>query len=200
MLRSSEDANISKAATEVPQNFIFDHPTLRALAGGIAELINPGTGSESKDQIKDIEDMVAKYTKNMPTAKKDWPHPSQIVVLLTGSTGNVGCHVLESLLSEPRISKVYTFNRPSAVPQAERQKDAFEARNLPVAALESPKLVYLVGDLAIENFGLEKEIFDEVRVNRSLSYEIERLTRLHRSRHLCPTSFTTLGRSISTIP
>ncbi len=168
VLRTSEDGNISKAATEVPQNFIFDHPTLRALAGGIAELIDPGSGPESKDQVKDIVDMVAKYTKGMPSAKKDWPRPSQIVVLLTGSTGNVGCHVLESLLSEPGVSKVYTFNRSSAVPQAERQKDAFEARNLPVAVLESPKLVHLVGDLAIENFGLEKAVFDEVRKSCSL--------------------------------
>lgn len=163
VMRASDDANVRKAASEVPQNFIFDHPTLRSLVFGIAELVNPGLASEHKDPVKDIEDMIAKYSNNMPTAMTTWKYPSQIVVLLTGSTGNVGCHVLEALLSEPQISKVYTFNRPSSTPQVDRQKAAFEARNLPVNVLQSSKLVHLVGDLSAEDFGLAGDVFDEVR-------------------------------------
>ncbi len=167
VMRASDDTNIRKAATEVPQNFIFDHPTLRSLASGIAELVNPGLVSEHKDPVKDIEDMIAKYSNNIPTAMTTWKYPSQIVVLLTGSTGNVGCHILEALLSEPLISKVYTFNRPSSTLQVDRQKAAFEVRNLPGDVLLSSKLVHLVGDLAAENFGLAKDVFGEVRSSNS---------------------------------
>ncbi|KAJ3525806.1 hypothetical protein NM688_g8348 [Phlebia brevispora] len=156
-MRTSDDPNVRKASATVPQNFIFDHPTLRELAAGIAALINPVEGPQHKDHVKDIQDMLAKYSKNMPTYKQE------IVVLLTGSTGNVGCHALASLLSEPRVTKVYTFNRPSANGGNNRQKAAFASRNLPVELLDSPKLVPLVGDLAIENFGLDKEVFAEIK-------------------------------------
>ena len=104
--------------------------------------------------------MVARYSENMP-----WKNPTSLppsggaVVLLTGSTGNIGSHILASLLADPRISRVYAFNRGQE--SAHRQAVAFRARGLPADLLFSDKYVPLVGDLNEERFGLSHDVYDE---------------------------------------
>ncbi|KAF7794887.1 hypothetical protein EIP86_006030 [Pleurotus ostreatoroseus] len=162
-LRTSDDPRARKASTQVPQNFIFDFPSLRQLASAISALIDPVSGSKHKDLAQDLQDMIAKYSQNMPVLDKVTAHTSRLTVLLTGSTGNIGCHFLYSLLQEPKISRIYTLNRTSTATMAQRQKDAFEARNLPLEGLMSDKLIQTSGDLTLDKFGLEEGLFDQMK-------------------------------------
>ena len=117
--------------------------------------------------------MLDHYAKHLPTplAPADAVYdPNNLVVLLTGSTGNVGSHILAALLGEKSVRKVFVLNRPSASPK-ERQSTAFAARGLPVDILSDPKLVLLSGDVTQEKLGLETTDFEQVNI--FVTYEVD---------------------------
>lgn len=162
-IRDAEDAEVRQAAANVTSNFVFEHPTLRELAEAISHLVDP-TGTHEKEVVSaTVKLLLEKYSASIPKAPSATKIPStSVVVLLTGSTGNVGSHVLASLLSEPRISKVYTLNRRAA--RTDRQKVAFEERGISVDLLSHTKLTQLFGDVALPNFGVDDHMYREVGV------------------------------------
>lgn len=87
-----------------------------------------------------------------------------VVALLTGSTGSLGSFLLESLLKDTSVSKVYAYNRPSrgGVRILDRQTEAFEDRMLDTALLSSERLVFVEGDSALEHLGLEPDVYEQV--------------------------------------
>lgn len=161
-LRSSTDPNAQQASLRISPNFVYDHPTLHELAGAIANLVSTKPDAEVRDFAEDIRAILRSYTDHLPKPlhPADGKAPEKIAVLLTGSTGNVGSHVLATLLAEPRVSTVYTLNRSGP---AGRQAAAFTERGLPVELLNQGKFVSLTGDVTQERLGLDPEIFDEVR-------------------------------------
>lgn len=203
-MRASQDPEIQQAAARVPQNFIFDHPSLRSLSDAIATLIASDPCNSVPDFVQEIQRMVDHYTHHMPkpTFVSNIKRTGGIVVLLTGSTGNVGSHLLVDLLREPSISRVYTLNRG---PDTEaRQMAAFTDRNLPVNLLSSTKYVPLSGDAASESMGLDFAIFNEVRMSGLLSYPkshicaaLDGRRTLRRFRAVSRMLFITHGASIS---
>ncbi|KAJ3726812.1 male sterility protein-domain-containing protein [Lentinula raphanica] len=108
-----------------------------------------------------IEAMVSKYSTGLdgnndsPSSHK--PRTVNETVLLTGSTGNLGCYILASLLLIPNVQRVYTFNRRSATQNIlERHRAHFAEKGLDVALLSSPKLVHLEGDIALPSLDLQE--------------------------------------------
>lgn len=177
-MRSSPDAKAREAAQDLTQNFIFSHPTLSLLAKAISSLVlsekTPDTDLFASAKVA-IEEMIEKYS----TRQDQPPHrlssictsssPTSIVVLLTGSTGGLGSLLLESLLKETTVTKVYAFNRPSrgGLHILDRHTEAFEDRMLDTALLSSEKLAFIEGDSALEHLGLEPSLYEQVGVNYS---------------------------------
>lgn len=114
-----------------------------------------------------IEEMIEKYSKGLEGTRKRSSRPlvSIKTVLLTGSSGNLGSHILALLLNDDRVNKVYAFNRPSATKQTilERHATRFEDRGLDVDLLTSEKITYLTGDAAQAHLGLDYNLYREVR-------------------------------------
>ena len=109
--------------------------------------------------------MVQKYTADLRVQRGERTSPindAPIVVVLTGSTGNIGSHILAALLEDKRITKVYALNRPSTSTQ-DRLVTAFQDRSLPLKLLTESKLVSLTGDLSADNFGLSPDVYSEVQ-------------------------------------
>lgn len=161
-------SSLHQVAHSVSANIIFEYPTVQQLALVLQSLVDPPTEIGSRvDQVQlrvaEIEAMIAKYTANLSPLKPRTFQPSESppVVLLTGSTGNIGSHILAYLLSEKRVRKVYALNRPSSDPDG-RMRAAFEQRGLPLSLLEGEKFVSLVGDVTREKFGLEEHGYNEV--------------------------------------
>lgn len=162
--RASKGGFSQQAAASVSQNFVFDHPTIRDLAQAICTLIDPSSApSGGQDVASQIKEIIHKYGADMPVMNVTGTTPEDgAVVLLTGSTGNIGSHILASLLSDDRVVRVYAMNRgDSSAAAAERQKAAFEDRGLPLDLLSGGKFIPLTGDLGREQFGLA-EHYDEV--------------------------------------
>ncbi|KAH9941064.1 hypothetical protein B0H21DRAFT_811720 [Amylocystis lapponica] len=162
-LRDSHDPAAKAAVHHVQPNLVYAYPTVHALAAAIVRLVNPDDAFASRSSVDNIKEMIAKYTAKLPTplatiAEKRDP---RAVVLLTGSTGALGSHILVDLLSDERIARVYALNRGQDL--AERQQAVFQEARLPTALLEGDKLVQLSGDLSREDFGLETSVLDDIR-------------------------------------
>ena len=160
------DTQTRDAAQHVSQNFVFEHPTVHALAEAIVSIIH-GAASGKASVEEAITAMVDKYTADLPTpndaAKRNEPLSQDLVVLMTGSTGGVGSHILATLLENVQVKKVYTLNRVSSASQ-DRQRAMFVDRRLNTELLNSEKLVQLFGDVTQTNFGLSEAHFVEVRL------------------------------------
>lgn len=163
-LQSSPQASASRGIT---QNFVFANPTVDKLTRAIVHLVNDLSDDASTEGDKDVNEinaMIAKYSVDIPAISTDKRHASLdngIVVLLTGSTGSLGSHLLATLLKEPKVRKVFTLDRGPADVKT-KQKAVFEDRGLPVGLLESAKLVAIEANYEEPDFGLQSEVVEEV--------------------------------------
>lgn len=100
--------------------------------------------------------MIAKYTVDLPIFTQ---HPftegrlDDVVVLLTGSTGSLGSHILAALLQEPKVKAVYTLDR--GLDPRKRLRSSFQRRGLPLEFLDLEKLHCLNWDMSKPDFGLD---------------------------------------------
>ncbi|KAH9928993.1 hypothetical protein B0H21DRAFT_700203 [Amylocystis lapponica] len=162
ILRASSDPAANAAASQVTTNFVYTYPTLAGLADAVARLVQPGSTAAEPTPVEQINAMIAKYTARLPRAfTKIGRYDKDLVVVLTGSTGGLGSHLVADLLGDARVTRVYALNRGTGL--AERQRRAFENAQLPLDLLSSPKLVLLDADFAREDFGLKPTVLEEIR-------------------------------------
>jgi len=87
------------------------------------------------------------------------------VVLITGSTGNMGSRILVGLLKDERVKTVYAVNRPSARKSiSERHMERFEDSGLDKELLRSSKVVFIETEISEERMGLDGQLYDKVCV------------------------------------
>ncbi|KAJ7731236.1 putative aminoadipate reductase [Mycena metata] len=167
-LNNSTQNQVKAAARKILQNFVYEHPTLEELARAISGLVD-GNAADGKSGGRKaiIEEMIAKYSEGFDeSAVHHEPAVAGVsgtVVLLTGSTGGIGSHILEILLRLPSVERVYAFNRPGRTSVVERQTRTFLDRALDVNLLASEKLVYLEGEIFQAGLGLPSNVWDALR-------------------------------------
>ncbi|CAK5275142.1 unnamed protein product [Mycena citricolor] len=159
-MSKSSNPSCRAAAPKISQDIVYSHPTIESLAAALSALAS-GTLVEAVDPKVVVEQMIARYSVglNGTLRAKTRPEGGE-VVLLTGSTGGLGSHLLEILLKSPSIRRVYVLNRHSArATAASRQSAAFLERGLDAKLLDSEKLVFLEGTAA----DLEESAFETLR-------------------------------------
>lgn len=118
-------------------------------------------------QIGVMEEFVSNFTDRLkslailPLAGSTAPCTMHIV-LVTGTTGILGSHILAELLERDDVEHVYALNRSSRVPLLERQSAAFQKQRLSPALANSTKLNLICAQLGNEDLGLSPEVSDEV--------------------------------------
>jgi male sterility protein len=160
-LQSSEKTKA--AVTFINQNTVYTYPTIDRLTNYLVSLVaDPNWTEDVKSHVDQIENMIAQYSNPWPMVNGN-AEPGT-VVLLTGSTGNIGSHILEALLRDPRILRIYAFNRPSPrqVSLLDRHRERFEDKGFDKALLASEKLVFLEGDASQNDLGVPSLVFNEV--------------------------------------
>ncbi|KAE9406881.1 acetyl-CoA synthetase-like protein [Gymnopus androsaceus JB14] len=166
-------SGIASLASTITQGIVYSYPTITMLADVLEKVVtNPGEGTiASKSHEESIEEMISKYSQGLDTPL---PHPipvdpTQQYVLLTGSTGNLGAQLLETLLLDDSVARVYTLNRPSTkTSMHERHLARFQDKALDVSLLLSPKLVFLSGETSREDLGLPEDTLKELRLNLTM--------------------------------
>ncbi|TFY60143.1 hypothetical protein EVJ58_g5333 [Rhodofomes roseus] len=135
-----------------------------ALANGPGEEAISGQ-EQMGPKEKEMVSMLERYGKDLP-AREASPEETDAkkVVLVTGSTGSVGAHLLVRLLHGSQCAKVYTLVRKGAYGQTAkaRQKTALDSRGLDVGVIESDTLTVLEGDLLAYQLGLGAEVYSEL--------------------------------------
>jgi hypothetical protein len=164
-LHSSKARN--EAAEAISQNIVYQYPTIDALTSFVVGIFaNTHSSDKFNEGHRAIDDMVAKYsyaldaTVNNQTTKSD----GDAVVVLTGSTGNLGSQILADLLRNAAISKIYALNRPTSGTQSifTRHKIRFKDKGLDTSLLGSEKLCFVECNLSVDRLGLEEPVYDQV--------------------------------------
>ncbi|KAG6835248.1 putative NRPS-like protein biosynthetic cluster [Arthromyces matolae] len=183
-LRGSDAKNVRSAAQGLTQNLVYSYPVVRELATHILALFTDDDSYQtviSSDPRARIEAMIDKYSVGLDEATPSTGpclRFSPAVVLLTGSTGNLGSEILAVLLEDARVDHVYAFNRPSqeAISVEQRQLKAFNQRGLKIELLASPKLSYISGDATQSNLGLDHSQY--IQLSRSVNIIIHNAWKL----------------------
>ncbi|TIC99604.1 Non-canonical non-ribosomal peptide synthetase FUB8 [Colletotrichum higginsianum] len=145
---------------------IYSHASPIQLAGHILEAVAHGTsqgnGEDEAQSHRLMDQLYRTMTQDLIRAKSGRPEPAkeQQTVILTGSTGNMGCYLLDELIRNPRVKKVVCFNR-SADGGAGKQAKAMEERGLRQPA-ESGKVEFLHTNLAQPNMGLPEAVYSRL--------------------------------------
>ncbi|KAF9000304.1 hypothetical protein BDQ17DRAFT_1427303 [Cyathus striatus] len=159
----------TKAQMPSLQNIVYEYPTIHSLARYLSEIVHePEKEQVSKSKVDIIEDMVAKYSTDLD--KPIWQKTTSNltkgghVVLITGTTGNLGSQILEQLLRNEQIERVYALNRRSRSGSAfTRTEQKFNDKGLDAKLLHLNKLVTLDGDAAQTNLGLPMDMYAELQ-------------------------------------
>jgi hypothetical protein len=145
---------------------VYAHPTINGLAEALFGVANEKTANPDDLaglQRKKMDELVAKYAATGASQPRPMDvgsngvspngvHASGYTVILTGSTGSLGSYLLESLLQQQRVSKVYCLNR--AEDGRTRQQSQSKPRGL-TTDWPTDKVEFLHADLSKPNFGLD---------------------------------------------
>ncbi|KAK5140280.1 hypothetical protein LTR04_003069, partial [Oleoguttula sp. CCFEE 6159] len=83
-------------------------------------------------------------------------------ILLTGSTGNLGSHLLQALLASPNITHIYALNRSADSEQ--RQAQINTAKGFPTT-FDKGRVRFLTCDLRLPQLGLAAPVYTELAEN-----------------------------------
>ncbi|KAI9065203.1 acetyl-CoA synthetase-like protein [Trametes sanguinea] len=154
------------AVKRLPMNFVFQAPTISSLTQMIHNGMNDVNAYRAHSHTaQDLWKYVDKYSAGFPerpTTLVERPAAGKDVVLITGTTGGFGCDMLEHLLRDETVERIYAFNRKDSDALG-RQRVQFRARGLDESLLDSPKFKMIEAVLHEPGFGLEPALLDEVR-------------------------------------
>ncbi|CUA71917.1 L-aminoadipate-semialdehyde dehydrogenase [Rhizoctonia solani] len=165
-LHASSDPNVQSAATKINQQTIFGKPTVRQLAQLLVQLSTNDDAAVDPvaEALQGILDMIRKYDSDWHRQEVRSVQPVQKErVVVTGTTGGLGSHLLAQLLESDKVEKVWAMNRKSSKGNREREIGSFEDKQLDVSLLKSEKLVFMDTDLEDPKLGLSDRAYDEVR-------------------------------------
>ncbi|KIK55489.1 hypothetical protein GYMLUDRAFT_99487 [Collybiopsis luxurians FD-317 M1] len=136
------------ASRLISQNVVYNHPTIIKLADFIVRLVqHPTENGSGKSHEAEIEDMISLYSQGLNTAITSRVETaSKTVVLLTGSTGNLGAQILASLLENHSVGL-----------------ERFEDKGLDIDLLSSGKLVHLEGESSQSKLGLADDVYHKLQ-------------------------------------
>ncbi|THU99130.1 acetyl-CoA synthetase-like protein [Dendrothele bispora CBS 962.96] len=157
----------------LPHNFVYAYPTPRKLGVYISNLAEgkSSDGMDTESRIRQMEALSQKYSTNFPrhdNTTNEAATGTSEVVLITGTTGYLGSHILAHLLDSDSFAKVYALNRASSNGLAAKQEMSFIERGFDTALLRSSKLVMLESDLGKEFLGLSRDMYNTIQTEVTL--------------------------------
>jgi len=143
----------------ISANFVYHNPTVSALGRFIHDLTSAGISRQLDNTVKEMTDLVDKYTKDLPAhGPAGGAAPPGDTVLITGTTGAIGSNTLAELYGSHNVIGIVVLARKSTVPIYNRQKKALEDRGLDPGIVDSPKITLLEGDPGLPGLGLADDV------------------------------------------
>ncbi|TFK49392.1 hypothetical protein OE88DRAFT_1662947 [Heliocybe sulcata] len=132
---------------------------------------SPGepTIGHPEDEARELRAMVEKFSAEFPAVEPPLDNTvsasTSRVIVLTGTLGSLGAHMLARSLCALNIDKIYALLRKSDSAQSPfvRQQEALQARGINAAILNSDKLELLEAVLTEPHLGLSEEVYERIR-------------------------------------
>jgi hypothetical protein len=138
--------------TKLHPRILYVHPSVQKFSAALFSLAHPtmnGTTKPKSSQVQLMNELRQKYYKRTNAAN----------IVLTGSTGSLGSYLLESLLSEVNVDKIYCLNR--ADDGRQKQEDISNVRGL-TCSWPAERVEFVQADLSRPCLGLSREKYKEL--------------------------------------
>lgn len=146
----------------VTAGLIYSNPNIDKLSRALDHILRPVAGSQDVSTTEHImSQLLEKYKSNLPErppSKLNIPAAGASVIV-TGTTGSLGSYLLDTLLSNASIRRVYCLNRSANA--RERQIDSNRGRGL-TQDLSSDRVKFLHADLFNPFLGLCNEDYHDL--------------------------------------
>ena len=158
-LKASLAPHSSNSISWVSHQTLFTYPTINDLSVVILQWLNSGRAPEPMDnsvqqiqRVSKIKETLTFYEASLPVrVVYQSTHPTKgLTVVLVGSTGFVGGYLLDMLVQDPRVSRIYCLNR----------SDKASQRRIGNA---TDKLVFHRVEFRKPNFGLADDIYLDLK-------------------------------------
>ncbi|KAI0759162.1 hypothetical protein BC629DRAFT_1584384 [Irpex lacteus] len=153
-------------ARSIPINFVYDNPSVSQLSDYLASTARSpeNRAISGTAAVQAMHETLAKYTQDFPVhCPEEERTPIGDTVLVTGTTGGLGCALLSQLYESQDVVKVYAVNRKGKSSLKERQQKALLDKGYDADAIvDSSKVVLLEADLAQPLISLPSELYEEV--------------------------------------
>ncbi len=137
-------------------------------------MVKPAEDTDNAGKTHEMEGMLARLSAGLSPWSSSLPARRTVpkgAIVVTGTTGSLGAHVLARLLQSSGYSKIYALVRPSpdGTPATRYQMAAFTARGLDTSLLSSPRLVIVTSVLEEPSLGLSSKLYEDVSISYSVS-------------------------------
>ena len=160
----SKDQDVSWLSNRI----IYVNPTISGLSKAIFGAIAPHQSS-ANGFVNAKVSRTARMAALAKTVTQDLPQVplrtkrSNLHVILTGSTGSLGSHLLRVLVKDPKVSKIYCLNRSAYAQSRQEKKYAEQGQNI-----DFTKLEFLHVDLANPNLDLSSNKYNELALKANV--------------------------------
>ncbi|KAJ6032231.1 NRPS-like enzyme [Penicillium herquei] len=152
-------------------NTIYLNPTVEGLTTALQSLqkeSDESTASRKKNEIQERQDLLQELIekiKEKPQAQVSRSALSDSTathtVVLTGSTGQLGTYILDALLKDPKVGRVYCLDRADDAHRRQRERGA--AYGLTIADEAHVPVTFWKADLSQPDFGLQSGQLEELQ-------------------------------------
>lgn len=146
-------------------SILYTNPSITAFASALLRIPNEQHLSrDSKERqrlqtrmsiMKEYEGIIDRMVIRPSAAQAVWGEN----IILTGSTGALGCHILHNLLEKPHVKHVYCLNRASDGHSLQMERNTIHG--LP-AQVDPSRVTFLTADLSQHQLGLPSPIFQKL--------------------------------------
>lgn len=158
----------------IPLNIIYDQGTINQLSSYVircrnseAAVVSAGANDDDASEQQLMLDLAEKYRHAIHSPTGSFDLSKERIVVLTGATGFLGTHILNRLLQDPVVSKIFCLVRATdPTDAAQRVSEALKSRGLSSSALpegrQDPRLICLPCSLAAPKLGLSEADWDQL--------------------------------------
>ncbi|GAB1191379.1 hypothetical protein APSETT444_000551 [Aspergillus pseudonomiae] len=142
-------------------NLIYLHPTVIGLTQAVLRLQQhqeASTEAQKEAQLQDRDQLLQELIGQLAIGTAPTKSPMAHTVLLTGSTGNLGAYMLDTLLRNPTVRHVHCLSRKDGAIDVQRKKS--EAYNL---NLDMSRVSFWAADLSQPDFRLQSDIYQKLQ-------------------------------------
>ncbi|TFY79278.1 hypothetical protein EWM64_g4730 [Hericium alpestre] len=147
---------------------LYRNPTVSKLTSYVLAQASDAA-QDSEDPCEHINALVDLYSSDLcdhTSLPGTTQEVGRYVFLVTGTTGALGCQLLEYLLRRTDVCKIFCLNRPSTLSIVQRQSDSLARYGISYSVqdqVNSGRVVFLDAALAEEDLGLSSITLAEIR-------------------------------------